>query len=445
MNPTTTSNNESHEPTHWQRRFFTIWSGQAVSMLGSNIVQFAIIWYLTKQTGSATVLAIASLFGVLPGIILSPFAGALVDRSNRRIVMIIADAIIGLTRLAGVFLFATGNIQIWHIYLMSLVGSAASSFQHPAMAASTALMVPKRHLARVAGMNQTLNGAITIAAPPIGALLMGLTTISNMMLLDVGTMLLAVLPLFFIPIPQPPARQDENGLAIKTTYFADLKEGFTYIATWPGLTMIILMAMAINFLLSPAMSLLPLLVSEHFGGNEVQLALLNSIMGIGMLVGGVGLSVWGGFKRRIFTTFMGLAVSGLAITLVGLTPGNLFWLATVGFALAMLMLPMINGPIQAVIQVAVKPEVQGRVFALMSTGTGLAMPIGLMVAGPVSDAIGIQSWFILGGIVMGLSGLVGFLTPALRNIEEQKKSNQREAEDISGTTQPARTHLSRPQ
>jgi DHA3 family macrolide efflux protein-like MFS transporter len=433
MNQTTAE--PVHPYPHWKRRFFTIWSGQAVSMLGSSIVHFAIVWYLTEQTGSATVLAIASLFGVLPGVILSPFAGALVDRSNRRIVMIVADAVIGLTRLAGVFLFATGTIQVWHIYLMSLIGSAAGSFQHPAMVASTALMVPKKQLSRVAGMNQTLYGAVHIAAPPIGALLMSLTTISNMLLLDVFTMLLAVIPLCFIPIPQPPVRRVENGTVLKTTFFADLKEGFNYIITWPGLAMIILLAMAINFMLSPAMSLLPLLVSEHFGGSEVQLALLNSIMGIGMLVGGVVLSVWGGFKRRIFTSFAGLIGSGLAIIVVGLAPGYLFWLAAAGFALAMLMLPMINGPIQAVTQAAVAPEVQGRVFSLMSTGTQLAMPIGLMVAGPVSDAIGIQFWFILGGVVMGLSGLIGFITPALRNIEEQRQPAAEEPLPMTGAAQ----------
>ncbi len=412
----------SREPyPHWKRRFFTIWTGQAISLLGSQVVHFAIVWYLTEQTGSATVLTIATLFGVLPGVILSPIAGTLVDRSNRRLVMILADALIGLVRLAGVFLFATGAIEVWHIYLMSFVGSAAGSFQHPAMAASTALMVPRKHLSRVAGMNQTLHGAISIAAAPLGALLMGLTSIANMLLMDFATMLLAVIPLFFIPIPQPEAAQPAQSRSAKPSLMSDLKEGVRYILTWPGLALIILMAMALNFLISPAMSLLPLLVTEHFGGNEVQLALLNTIMGAGMLVGGLILSAWGGFKKRILTTFMGLSISGAALAAFGLVPAHLFFLALISFGIANLMMPLVNGPIRAVTQAAVAPEMQGRVFSLMSTGTTLAMPIGLLLAGPISDTIGIQTWFIVAGAGMGLAGLLGFLTPALREIESQKK------------------------
>ncbi len=404
---------------YWQRRFFTIWSGQAISILGSQIVSFAIIWYLTEQTGSATVLAIASMFGILPNILLSPFAGAMADRGDRKSIMIISDLIVGLARLLGFFLFLTGAIQVWHIYLMIFVGSAAGSFQQPAMASSTALMVPKKHLSRVAGMNQTLQGALSIAGPPLGALLMSLTTIANIYLLDVITMLFAVLPLLFIPIPKLETRKDSNGDVIKTSFFQDIKEGFQYVLNWKGLTLLLLSAMLINFLISPAMSLLPLLVSKHFGGDEVQLALMNSMLGIGMLIGGIILSIWGGFKRRIFTSFMGLIISGLSLAAVGFIPETGFSIAVFVFLISALMLPFINGPIQAVVQSAVTPEMQGRVISLIGTTAGFAMPIGLAIAGPVSDAIGIQAWFIIGGICMSLTGILGFMSPAMRHIEDQ--------------------------
>ena len=403
---------------HWGRRFFTIWSGQAISMLGSQIVSFATVWYLTEQTGSATVLAVASMFGILPNVLLSPFAGAMADRLNRQKIMIISDVIVGLARLLGFILFATGGIKIWHIYFMIFIGSAAGSFQHPAMAASTALMVPKKHLSRVAGMNQTLQGALSIAAPPLGALLMSFTSIANIFMLDFLTMLLAVLPLLFIPIPQPEGRKDENGDAVKQTFFEDMKEGFQYILNWRGLTLLLLSAMLINFLISPAMSLLPLLVKVHFGGEEVQLALINSILGIGMLIGGLILSVWGGFKRRIFTSFMGLVISGISFALIGFIPPSGFSIAVGIFLISALMLPFINGPIHAVVQSAVTPEMQGRVISMISTFAGLAMPVGLAVAGPLSDAVGIQTWFIIGGICMSLAGVFGFLSPAMRSIEE---------------------------
>lgn len=404
---------------HWQRRFFTIWSGQGISILGSQVISFAIVWYLTEQTGSATVLAIASMFGVLPNVILSPFAGAIIDRGDRKKIMILSDVIVGLARLMGFILFATGAIRIWHIYFMIFIGSAAGSFQHPAMAASTALMVPKRHLSRVSGMNQTLQGALSIAAPPLGALLMSFTSIANIFILDFITMLIAVLPLLFIPIPQPEKRKDENGEVIKQTFFQDMKEGFQYILNWKGLTMLLFSAMLINFLISPAMSLLPLLVSKHFGGNEVQLALINSMLGIGMLIGGLILSVWGGFKRRILTTFMGLVLSGISFAAIGFIPSTGFTLAVGIFLISAMMLPLINGPISAVIQSAVTPEMQGRVISMISTFAGLAMPIGLVVAGPLSDALGIQTWFVIGGIFMSLAGIFGFLSPAMRGIEDQ--------------------------
>ena len=404
---------------HWQRRFFTIWSGQAISMLASQIVSFAVVWYLTEQTGSATVLAISSMFSILPNILLSPIAGTLADRSDRKRIMIISDFVVGLARLLGFFLFLTGAIQVWHIYLMIFIGSAAGAFQHPAMASSTGLMVPKKHLSRVAGMNQTLYGALSIAAPPLGALLMSLTSIANIFMLDFVTMLVAVLPLLFIPIPQPEMRKDQNGDAIKQSFFEDIKEGFHYILNWKGLTLLLLSAMLINFLISPAMSLLPLLVSKHFGGNEVQLALMNSMLGIGMLIGGLILSVWGGFKRRILTSFMGLVFSGMSLAVVGFVPSTGFSIAVVAFLISAVMMPLINGPIHAVVQSAVTPEMQGRVISMISTAAGFAMPIGLAIAGPVSDAVGIQTWFVIGGIVMSLAGVFGFISPAMRHIEDQ--------------------------
>jgi DHA3 family macrolide efflux protein-like MFS transporter len=240
-------------------------------------------------------------------------------------------------------------------------------------------------------------------------------------MLDFVTMLLAVLPLLFIPIPQPEGRKDSNGDTVKQSFFEDMKEGFQYILNWKGLTLLLFSAMFINFLISPAMSLLPLLVSKHFGGNEVQLALINAILGVGMLIGGLILSVWGGFKRRIFTTFMGLMISGISFAAIGFIPATGFTLAVVVFMISALMLPMINGPIHAVVQSAVTPEMQGRVISMISTFAGLAMPIGLAVAGPLSDAIGIQSWFIIGGLFMSLAGVFGFLSPAMRSIEDQSK------------------------
>jgi DHA3 family macrolide efflux protein-like MFS transporter len=408
---------------HWKRRFFTIWTGQAISLLGSQMVSFAIIWYLTEQTGSATVLSMTSLFNILPAVIIAPIAGTFVDRNNRKWIMIVSDLVTGLVRLLGVFLFASGLIQVWHIYAMIFISSAAGAFQGPANTASSALMVPRKSLSRVAGMNQVLNGALNIVGAPLGALLMSVTTIPTILLIDFVTMLLAIIPLFFIPIPQPEAKTDDNGAVIKKTFFADLKEGFQFILSWPGLGLLLVIIMMINFFISPAMNLIPLLVSQFFGKTEVELALLNSIIGVCMLVGGLILSVWGGFKKRIFTAYMGLLLAGIGIGMVGFIPSTGFKLSLIAFGLIALTLPLINGTLSAVFQASIPPEIQGRALSSISFVSKLAMPIGTAIAGPVSDAIGIQSWFIIGGVAMLFSGILGFLLPNLRNVESKYQSH----------------------
>jgi DHA3 family macrolide efflux protein-like MFS transporter len=189
------------ETGKWAGRFFTIWIGQAFSLFGSSIVQFALVWWLTQKTGSATVLATATLVALLPQILLGPFAGTLVDRWNRRIIMIVADASIALVTAALVYLFATDQIQVWHIYAAAMIRSLGAAFHQPAMASSTSLMVPNKHLARVAGANQTLQGLINIIAPPLGALLLELYSTQAVLMIDIVTAAIAILPLLFIPIP----------------------------------------------------------------------------------------------------------------------------------------------------------------------------------------------------------------------------------------------------
>ncbi len=191
-------------PQHWAAKFFTIWTGQAFSLVGSALVQFALVWWLTQKTGSATILATVTLVALLPQIVLGPFVGTLVDRWNRRWIMVVADSVIALATAVLMVLFATGRIQVWHIYAISLIRSLGGAFHHPAMSSSTSLMVPNKHLARVAGANQLLQGIVTIFAPPLGALLISIFPTQAVLAIDVVTAIVAVIPLLFIAIPQPP-------------------------------------------------------------------------------------------------------------------------------------------------------------------------------------------------------------------------------------------------
>ena len=281
----------------WQARFFTIWGGQALSILGSQLVQFALIWYLTVQTGSATVLATASLVGTLPNVVLGPFIGALIDRWDRRRIMLLADSIVTLATLTLTLLFALDAVATWHIYVVMFIRSLAGSFHGNAMSASTSLMVPVEHLTRIQGVNQMLNGGLNVISAPLGALLLEALPIQGVLLIDVLTALCAILPLLLIQIPQP-ERIARGQRETQATVWQDFQAGLRYLLGWPGLLIVGLMTVGINFTIIPAYSLLPLMVKDYFGGNAIHLGWVESAMGIGVIAGGALLGVWGAFNAR---------------------------------------------------------------------------------------------------------------------------------------------------
>ncbi len=403
----------------WAARFFTIWTAQAFSLLGSQLVSFTVIWWLTKTTGSATVLATATLVGLLPQVVLGPFTGALVDRWSRKLVMIFADGLIALATVLLVVLFASGAVQIWHIYSLLFVRSVCVGFHWPAMQASTTLMVPKEQLSRIQGLNQMLQGGMMIASAPLGALLLAWLPMEGILAIDVVTAIIAITPLFFIQVPQPLRADIRADAETKVSYWQDMKAGFNYVWGWPGLMLIGVMATVISFLLTPAFSLLPILVTKHFNGQAIQLATLESFSGIGFIVGGLILSAWGGFKRRVMTSLIGLIGTGIGCLVMGLLPPSAFTLAVVTMFYLSMINPIVNGPLLAAVQSSVAPEMQGRVFTLINSMASGMSPIGLIIAGPIADKLGVQTWFIIGGIVTGLMGLGSFFVPTIMNFENR--------------------------
>jgi len=410
-------NSSQPETAKWAGRFFTIWSGQALSLFGSALVQFSLIWWLTQKSGSATVLAIAVLVGMLPQIVIGPFAGALVDRWNRRVIMIVADSTIALFSLLLAYLFATGRVQIWHIYAIMAVRALGGAFHFPAMSASTPLMVPKEQLTRINGLNQALQGINSLAAPPIGALLLSILPTQGILLIDVGTALLAVLPLLFIPIPQPQRHAELQAQTMKLSLMQDVRDALAYIRSIPGFTAIIFMALFLNFLLVPTTALTPLLITKHFGKGAIELGLMESVMGVGIIAGGILLSIWGGFKKKIVTSMIGIVGLGAGVLLIGLAPAKLFALAIAGSILLGLGIPIANGPIGALLQTIVRPDMQGRVMALLNSGATAISPLGLLIAGPFSDWMGIRVWFWAGGILCVLIAASAFFRPVIMNVE----------------------------
>ena len=400
----------------WQRRFFTFWVAQAVSLIGSNLAQFAITWWMTKATGSATVLATATLVATLPGVILGPLAGVFVDRWNRRWIIIVADGVGALGAAVLMGLFWMGTIQLWHVYVITFVRALAGTFHFATEQASLSLMVPQEQLARVAGLNQMIQGVNMVVAPPLGALLLELLSLHGMMAVDVVTALLAIGLVFIITIPQPTSMPIHERLSI----LADLRTGLRYIWHWPGLFLGLCLSSLLNFLLNPAFSLLPILVTNHFHGEAFQFATLNTTLGLGFIVGGVLLGVWGGFKRRIYTAVTGIAGMSIGTLLIALAPADGYWMAVAGIAIFGLLNPIANGPFMAIMQAVVAPEMQGRFFTVLNTMSQGMAPLGLLLAGPVSDAFGVQIWFLIGSIgLLVISGLF-FFTPALRNLEDHR-------------------------
>jgi DHA3 family macrolide efflux protein-like MFS transporter len=405
---------------NWKTIFGAIWAGQSFSLLGSSLVQFALVWWLTQTTGSATILAVASLVALLPQVFLGPFAGAIVDRVNRKLIMILADGGTALVTLGLVLVAWNGSLQPWHVYVAMFLRSLGTAFHWPAMQSSTSLLVPDEHLSRVAGINQALQGAMSIIAPPVGALLLGVMDLQWVLSIDIITALLAILPLLFVVIPQPKHDTEMDVRSPIRTILLDVKEGFTYVWAWKGLMIVMAMAVVINLLINPAFALMPLLVSKHFGGGALEFSWMESAMGIGVVIGGLALGVWGGFRRKVYTSGLGIIGMGIGVALIGFAPASVLGIAIAGSWLTGFMNPMTNGPLFAIIQSKVDKEKQGRVMTMISSFATAMTPIGMILAGPLSDKFGIQFWFVLGGIVCSAMALVLFLVREVATLDDQE-------------------------
>ena len=403
----------------WKTRFFTIWGGQALSIIGSQLVQFALIWYLTIQTGSATVLATASLVGLLPNVILGPFIGTLVDRWDRRRIMLVSDTVIALATIGLAVLFALDLVAVWHIYVALFVRALFESFHSNAMTASTSQMVPVEHLTRVQGINQMLNGGLNVISAPLGALLLSVLSMQGILAIDVVSALFAIVPLLFVSIPQPERHSASPEAEGQETVWQGVKAGLRYVLGWPGLLIVGLMTIGINFTIIPAFSLMPLLVKEYFGGSAIHLGWVESAMGIGMFVGGGVLGAWGGFKRNIVTSMLGLMGLGVGTLVLAMAPATALWLAIFGALLVGIMMTMTMGPFYAMIQTIVEPDKQARILSLLSSVGTAMVPIGLLVAGPVADQFSIQVWFLFAGLLCIVMAVSGLFIPAVMQIESQ--------------------------
>jgi DHA3 family macrolide efflux protein-like MFS transporter len=400
------------------RRFFIIWTGQAISVFGSELVEFALIWYVTMQSRSAIVLTLATLTQMLPRTALGPFVGVWIDRWNRRYVMQIADALTASVTMVLAVLFHLGLAQIWHIYGLLFAAALGQTMHASAFTASTTLMVPANQLTRIGGLNQVLAGATAILAPPAGALLIETFAIQSILAIDVATAIVAVTSLFFVQVPQPRRRTR----AEQASMWQDVAGSFKYVWTWSGLAIVTGISMMLNFMLVPAFSLLSLIVLEYFKGSALQLGWMEAAFGIGVLAGGALLGVWGGFERRINTMIVGTGLLGLMMVVIGTVPANRIFLAIGAMLLVGVGLSFSNGAGQALLQVLIVPDMQGRVFATLRALRTLMSPLGLALAGPFTDTFGLQAWMLGAGIGITIMVAAMPLIPEVANIEAEAHS-----------------------
>ena len=410
------TNQPAAEVQPWRRRFFTIWVSQAVSEFGSHIVGFALIWWLTSATNSAMILSIASIAELAPNIVLGPFVGALVDRWDRRRTMIIADTAIGLFGLLLVLSAWLNLLRPWQVFVVIFVRALGGVFHYTAMRASTTLLVPPGQYTRIAGLNSTLEGLVIVAAPPVGALLYSVLVLPAVLIVDVITALPAVILLLVLAIPRPVRADASEGVTARRV-LADVGAGFSYLRHLRGLFLIVILATLGRTLLEPAFRLLPILVTRHFGGGALELGWFESAYGVGAIVGGMVLGAWGGFKKRIYTWMAGLIGVGLGCLLVGLSPAQMFWLVVGAGGWLGVAMTFTNGPLIAIIQQIIPPEMQGRVFTLiMSVGMALA-PLGLVVAGLLADRLSVQVWFVAAGLGCIAMALIAISSRHVRQLE----------------------------
>jgi DHA3 family macrolide efflux protein-like MFS transporter len=369
----------------------------------------------------------AMLVNLLPSVVLGPFIGPFIDRWDRKKIMIYSDLVTALLTLVLVVLFYTGTIQTWHIYVIMAGRSIGGSFQRPALSASLPMIVPEKHLVRANGLNMTLNGAINMVAPIAGAFLIEALEMQWVLSVDIITAIIAVGCLIPLAIPQPP----RTGPLVKPNYFADLRQGFRYISLWRGLLFLLILIAILMFFAAPINALRPLFVTNYFGADVLKFGWLGTVASVGTIAGGLLISVWGGYKRRIITALIGIMIQGIAAIIFGFTTENLFPLALAMVFITGFSSSIFNANIGAIIQSVVAKDMLGRVISLQYSVGGLMTPLALVIAGPVADAIGLRTmWYVAGGVIFGLTAFA-FFSRDLMNIENYKPE-----EKIMKKTQP---------
>ncbi len=387
----------------WKHRFAVIWSGQTVSILSSAVVGFSIIFWMSLKTGSAEVLALAAIAGMLPQSLLGPLVG----------IYVAADSAIALCTLALAVLFWLDVAKMWQIYLLLACRSAGSAFHTPAMQASMPLLVPREALTRVAGMNQISGALSNIVGAACGALLLNLTSIGNILLLDVAGAVVACTSLGFVQIPNP------EKSTLSKDLWREFREGFAAIRAVPGLAWLFVLIILAIFCLMPVNIMFPLMTLQHFGKGAYEMSLIEIVWGGGALLGGAIMSARRWRTNRIVLINTMYLIIGLSLALSGLLSPGAFLFFVIFDCIEGVCGGIFNASFVSLVQSRIDAGVLGRVMSLYYSFGLLPSAIGLLGAGFLTRTVGLQGVFILSGSIICLLAVAGFCLPKLMRLDKK--------------------------
>lgn len=391
----------------WKTTFAIIWIGQFFSLLTSSIINFAVILWLSIETGSAETLAWASVASLLPQAVFGPFTGALMDRWHRKRIMMYSDSFIAICTLVMAALFWLNVAQMWHIFILLGLRSIGSAFHNPAMQASVPLLAPTEQLTRIAGINQIISSVSYIAGPALGALCITLWKIETVLMLDVVGALIAVTSLCFVHIPNPHKRP-ENAKHL----LLEMKDGLLAIKEKTGLMWIFLCSIMVMLFLMPVSVLFPLMTLRHFQGSQFQAGLIEALWGAGTLLGGTVMGIRAYKLNKVgLVNGMYLLIGGTFLLSGTLSPQGFVWFAILS-TIAGISGAIYQASFTGLIQTHIDPAILGRVFSFFYTISLIPSMLGLVGIGFFADVLGIPTTFVICGAVIMLVGACAYSIPA---------------------------------
>lgn len=376
--------------SNWKKNIIFFLSGQTISLFGSALVQYAIMWHITLTTQSGVMMTIAIVCGFVPSFLLSPFAGVWADRYNRKLLIMLSDSMIALSTLIMAILFLAGYDALWLLFVISAVRSFGTAIQTPTVGAVLPQLVPEDKLMKVNGANGSIQALIMLLAPMASAGLLGLASIEVIFFIDVVTAVIGVLMLLlFVPVPSLEKAENQQ----ESSYYKDMKQGISYIASHGYIRSFFIFSAVFFVFMAPAAFLTPLQVTRSFGEDVWRLTVIEIAFSIGMMLGGLLISTWGGFRNKIHTMALSCLMMGFCTVALGVVPLFLAYLGFMGlFGLAV---PLFNTPSTVLLQEKVDKDMMGRIFGVFGMISSSMMPLGMLVFGPLADYVKIE-WLLIG-------------------------------------------------